>query len=125
MNPYQASSQSRTTVTVPRLALSLNGVEAINTAPFLVRAKFSYEPELKPLEDDPGAPEWFAFDCLYAYENVSFLTGDGVAVLVKPCHDLLMLLTEQQLQIIEDIVMADMQTEVDNYEPLLDFLYGI
>jgi hypothetical protein len=109
------------------LSLSVNGDhnEAHSLAPFLVRAKWSYEPELRPLEDDPGAPEWFAFDTLYTYQDTFFATEDGVLVTIKPHTDLLAILTDKQLSVIEDALRATWEDEANGYEPMLDYEYGI
>lgn len=122
------SSQFRATVEVPSLTIRVGLDEAHSVCPFLVRAKFSYEPELRPLEDDPGAPEWFAFDGLYCYwDQTYFATSDGVVVTVKSSCDLLLLLTEAQLETIEKIVMREMRDEhePDVYDPMLDYEHGI
>lgn len=125
------SSQFRTTVEVPSLTIRVGTDEAHSVCPFLVRAKFSWEPEIRANSwDEPDCDEWFAFDGLYCYSPETFFaTKDGVIVSVKCSCDLLLLLDEQQLEYIEKIVMDEMRDEdepdVDLYEPLLDYEYGI
>lgn len=128
MKNHLHSNQGRITVTVPHLTIEVGTDEATNAYPFLVRAKFSHEPFLPPLEEDPGCPEWFAFDGLYCYDDIThFATKDGVVVTVKSSCDLLLLLTEAQLEVIENIVLRELrdENEPDVYEPMLDYQYGI
>lgn len=99
-----STTQGRITVEIARLGLDIQNTLAFNEKPFLVRAKYSFEPELRPLEDDPGCPEWFAFDTLYCCQDTEFVTECGLVVIVKPRVDLLEVLDLGQLYNIEDIV---------------------
>lgn len=112
MKHFEAT-QIRITISVPSLTIGVGTDKATNVAPFLVKAKASYEPEILPLEDDPGCPEWFAFDTLYVLQETHLFTKDGVCVTVQPHSDLMLLLTETQLEIIEGIVLHSFKG--DNY----------
>lgn len=93
--------QGRCTVKIPQLSIKVGGLLATNAMPFLVRAKWSFEPFLAPLEDDPGAPEWFAFDGLYALDPVLFFAEGNVVLTIGSAADLLMLLDKSQLEVVE------------------------
>ena len=56
---------------------------------------------MRPLEDDPGAPEWFAFDGLYCMDPTLFFAEGNVVLTIGSAADLLMLLDKSQLEIVE------------------------
>lgn len=90
----------RDTFTVEHLRLHINGSEIAveNTAPFLVRGKYYYEPEIGGnIWDEPNSLEWWEWQTLYAYEDVLMIGPGGVVLTITPACDLLELLSEAQL----------------------------
>lgn len=108
MKRYQ-TSHGRDTVEIKHFSITVNGteIEAHNVAPFLLRAKWSYEPEIRQTWEEPGCPEWFHFDGLYAYETSLFVTECGVVVTISPSVDLLQILDDRQLSIVQEAVMEE------------------
>lgn len=110
------ASHGRDTVRINSLALTLNGsdIEAHSVAPFLVRVKWSYEPEIRPSWDEPGCPEYFAIDSVYAYgQDVLFLTEEGILITIKPHIELLDVLTKHHLSLIEEALRESWEADND------------
>lgn len=130
MKRFQVN-HGRDTVQINHMSVTVNGddIEAHNIAPFLVRAKWSYEPAIRGGGwDEPDSPEWFAFDGLYIYDaDAVFVTEDGVIVKIPQHVELTNVLNEGQLSLIECELRAGWvrdaeDAEEDSHRDLMDAL---
>jgi hypothetical protein len=127
------ASHGRNTVEIQHMSLAVNSahIEAHNIAPFLIRAKWSYEPAIPGnMWDEPSSPEWFAFDGLYAYHELVFRTEEGVVVTISPAVDLLQVFTQAQLDIVEQALREGWERDAEDmaehiYDCQQDYEYGI
>lgn len=107
-------SHGRDTIKVKHLSIAVNSshIEAHAVAPFLVRAKWTFEPSISGIGwDEPPSDEYFMFDTLYVMQDTFFATEEGVVVLIKPSVDLLTVLTQKQLGIIEEALRDGWEDE--------------
>lgn len=101
MNKIQ-EGRGKTLVLMENLSIEVNGLIHVSyDLNFFLAVDYYYEPELRPLEDDPGCPEFFEVRSVRTLNPMYFSNEGGVTLSIDSRAELLNILTDEQLTLVE------------------------